>query len=523
MGTKSQVVPTEAVDGVSVGSVKRSILGPLLSGMSALGVALTIERGASFISNVLAARLGGATVFGTYSLVQTTAMNVASYAGAGIGTTASRFAGQHSRGKRGYAELIRILLLVSLTSAAIAGIILWVGANPLARLLLQNSSLTPALKVGAVSAVAFVLLECCRGLLIGQRRFGLLVTLSVTVGGGLLLVVPSTARHGAIPMIAGQAAAVLAAVVAVAFLTHYVRNKHTLDTGEAASLSVWTVWRFGLVQLASVVGLNAAGWWTASLVARADTSLTGMAFYSIATQLRNMSALAPSLIAQSSFALFTEEGAEPFGGSSRVVLVSTSIATLLASVCAGLLIIMLPWTLTRLYGAVYSGAELPAALAITTGVIHMGTSPAAARLLIRSVHDSGVINAVWSVLVIVLGWFLIPGHGALAAVQTLLAAHAVSAFLVFIRLRRFEEAPNGLGFLLLLNVLAALALSGLAYMRFFNPGHMLLFGGAILAVLGLIAWIIVWYGQKNGILPTGLNYTVGHAIRASWYSFKAIL
>ena len=48
------------------------------------------------------------------------------------------------------------------------------------------------------------------------------------------------------------------------------------------------VWSFGLVQLAGLVGMNAAGWWLTTLVARSDSSLVQMGFLAISSQLRNM-------------------------------------------------------------------------------------------------------------------------------------------------------------------------------------------------------------------------------------------
>ena len=77
---------------------KASILGSsaayLLSGTSALGAGVVVERGCGFIANVLAARFGGASTFGTYSLAIATANNISTYAAGGIGSTAIRFSGK---------------------------------------------------------------------------------------------------------------------------------------------------------------------------------------------------------------------------------------------------------------------------------------------------------------------------------------------------------------------------------------------------------------------------------------------
>src|SRR4051812_42646685 len=90
-----------------------SLAGLLARGMSSIGLAVSIERGLGFIAHLLAARIGGTEVFGTYSLALTTASSVATYAGAGIGATANRFSGMYPYGTPGYSQLQRLLARVS--------------------------------------------------------------------------------------------------------------------------------------------------------------------------------------------------------------------------------------------------------------------------------------------------------------------------------------------------------------------------------------------------------------------------
>src|SRR5579872_6439890 len=110
----------------------------LLGGSSALGLATVMERGLGFLANLAAVRLGGASIFGAYSVAMTTANNVASYAGAGIGVTANRFSGEYPYGSPGYRGLLRALAYISLGSASLAVVILWLAAEPLATYLLRN-------------------------------------------------------------------------------------------------------------------------------------------------------------------------------------------------------------------------------------------------------------------------------------------------------------------------------------------------------------------------------------------------
>jgi O-antigen/teichoic acid export membrane protein len=400
--------------------------------------------------------------------------------------------------------------MVSVASAAIAALILWLGAAPLARVLLRNTKLVGPLQIAALSAAAFILLECCRGLLIGERRFSSLLLLSVMVGAGLLLMVPSTARFGPAPMLAGQASAVMMAVLTTTWLVYRLAHSRPFlanDNDNGAGPSVWGVWSFGLVQLTGVIGLNAAGWWVASLVARYDPSLVQMAFYAIASQLRNVAALAPSLVGQCSFAMLTEEGGQDFGGSGRVLTVSTLIASLLATLCAGMAILVLPWLLRYLYGSAYRGAELASSFAIATALVHMSSSPAASRLTVVSLRVTGVINLVWAVFVFALGSWFVPRQGAVAAAASFFAAHVLSMILVLIWLRHLGVLPPGVVSVSMLNVAIAGALLGVSWLRVSSGMQPLLAAGACATLTGAGAFRLWRMGRAQGVVPGRVRFT----------------
>lgn len=442
----------------------------LIGGISSLGAATSVERGLTFLSNVLAARLGGAHTFGAYSLALTTANNVASYAGAGIGTTANRFSGEVQTNSPGYPRLIRMLAVVSLQSSLLAVIGLWLVAGPLARTLLNNPGLTTLLKLAAFSSGAMILLECFRGFLIGQRSFTALITLSALLGAGLCIGVPIAARHGPNYMIVVQACA---AVVAVSVCVVSLRKRLclTAEGRSKAGPSLGSIWRFSAVQLAGVIGLNAAGWWIASLVTRADTTLAQMGFFAAASQLRNMVALLPGLASQGNFALLTNDGGRRFGGASRVLTQCSFLACFMALLTSAGALVLLPWALRLVYGPTFASAEPACALAIATGLVHMGLAPSAARLTIVSLRFTTVINGLWSIIVIAAGPFLVPSGGASSAALIFFAAHIISGALVLLALYRRGDLPKPVISCSLTAIFAAVCAAALACIRAADPAN----------------------------------------------------
>lgn len=144
------------------------------------------------------------------------------------------------------------------------------------------------------------------------------------------------------------------------------------------------MWLFGLVQLAGLVGINAAGWWLTTVIARSDTSLVQIGFLSISHQLRNMAGLFPGLLTESQSRGNARGESNQEKTPDQVMAVCTLVTTLVCLLIAGLGITIVPWALTLFYGKAYAAAAATA-MALATAVIHMDNSPAAARLsIVRS-------------------------------------------------------------------------------------------------------------------------------------------
>jgi hypothetical protein len=240
-------------------------------------------------------------------------------------------------------------------------------------------------------------------------------------------------------------------------------------------------------------------------VARWDVSLVQVAFYAVATQLRNVSSLIPGLVQHSNFAFFTDEGGRGFGGADHVVSVSSFASSALATVCSGIAIVALPWVLRHFYGHDYVSAEFAAVLAVATLLVHFGVAPAASRLLIISPLTAGLVNGFWAVFVVVAGTLTIPGGGAKAATAVLFAAHMLSTFLVLVALRYRESLPSGVTMLAFLDTATAVASVSVAWLRTIHPEYALGLSLVLVGISGAMTWILLRLGQQQGAFPASLN------------------
>ncbi len=473
----------------------------LVSGTSTLGLGVIIERSCGFLSNILAARLGGASTFGAYSLAISTANNVSTYAAGGIGSTAIRFSGEYPRGSDEYPALARALVLVALVSAALAAATLWLGAGPLAKII-GKESLIGILRWAGLSAAGIILLECCRGFFVGQRRLKALILLSGLAGCGMLTVLPVASRFGPTAMLCGQSALVTGAVIVCLLLYRPLQLSSPTPLVQRVPVApiLKRVWSFSAMQIAGLVGVNIAGWWLTSLVAKSDKSMIQMSFFAVAHQLRNMVALVPSLLIEGSFAEMTggpgKDKKEKLENTPDNVMAVCTFASILVSLCvAGAGIIVSPWLLALVYGKTYAGAAAATSLALATAVIHMGSGSASSRLSILSIKTYGVVNTAWAIFVAIAATvFLFSGGNAARGAAVYLAAHLFSAVLYIGVLKKQSHVPKGMIPVVTLGVVSIIAMAALSVVRE---------GWPQLTWLATLLMLLVWIGSFLTLLQLG--------------------
>ncbi|HJZ81774.1 MAG TPA: oligosaccharide flippase family protein [Pyrinomonadaceae bacterium] len=472
----------------------------LLYGSATLGLAVGLERVLGFIANVLAARIAGPQTFGAYSMVLATASAIAVYAGAGIGTTATRFSGQYRPDTAGYRRFIVALAVIAVASASVAALLMLAGAGPLARWVLKNEGLISFLRFSAASSAAIVLLDCCRGLLLGQQKYQALLGLSAVSGIGLILVLALAARVSAGMMILGQGSVALLCVALFVVMAKRFALGPAGGHDPNAGPGIRSVFTFGLVQFSAFAGISIASWWMASLVVRSDATLTQMGLYAIANQFRGLVALAPGLCAQVGYSLLTDESGARYGGANRVLLVNSFLASSLTTLAATVGILVAPWLLGLVYGKTFSGAEAAIVIFLGTAVIHMSGVPATQRLNIVGLRLSGIITTIWALLTAGLGIWLVPANGATGAAVAFLISHTLAQMLIILALRKLGELPKGYLSLFGVTTIGSVLLAALGYWRALEPNR----GALTMALAGvaLLMWSALWYtGRRIGCLP----------------------
>ncbi|MEJ7709647.1 MAG: hypothetical protein WKF84_07255 [Pyrinomonadaceae bacterium] len=281
--------------------------------------------------------------------------------------------------------------------------------------------------------------------------------------------------------------------------------------------TVRSVFTFGLAQLGAVIGLNIAGWWLTSLVARADATLFQMGLYAVANQFRQLATIFPDLLARICYPLLTKESGQKYGGADHVMLINTYVVTAIALAVAGVVTIILPWLLPLLYGETYVAGEAPCALLLATAVVHMSGAPAANRLNILNLRAASMINAIWAVLLISLGVVLVPRAGVTGAAATFLFAHILSACLVLVALSRRDALPHGMLALSLVGMASAVALGGTAYARAAatSVNYELAMSIAMTTLTMVTLAALAYFGREQRMASKRLRFLRSSSIRGS--------
>ena len=438
-----------------------------------MGLAVGVEKAFGFLSTMLAARLGGPQTFGAYAVTLATAGTVAAYAGAGIGTTANRFSGEYPRDSAGYRSFLRVIVIVAILSASLAAALMLVTASPLARWMTHNESLVGVLRLAAFSSASVVLVECCRGLLIGQQRFSLLLVVAVCLGLGLTILLPLAARAGAAAMVTAQASVGLFTVAVCACFLWRSDLRPSRSVERASGPTLRPVLMFGMIQFGALAGISIASWYVASLVARSDPSLAHMGIYAVANQFRGLASIGPGLFALVGYSLLADEKGRTYGGASRVMLTNTFLTTSVVAIIALPAIEFAPWLVSIAYGPAYAASEVPIVILLATAMIHMGGAPAAQRLSIANLRATAIINFMWSVLIVVLATVLVPRSGVTGAALAFFLAHAFSYWIVILALARAGELPPGYLPMAVVTMISATSLPAFAYFRSIVPSQRL--------------------------------------------------
>jgi O-antigen/teichoic acid export membrane protein len=432
-----------SVDIDSAGDKRTAFWIKLKRGGSSIAAATIIERGGSFLANLMAARIAGPKEFGGFSLAYNTAALVSSYTGGGAYLTTTRFTAEYPGGSPGAGRCLRLLLFTSFVSAAGAAILALVVANPMARYMLDNLYLTTLLRASALVAAALILADALRGVLVGRQQYATLIGFSICLAILSIIVIPLNARFGAVSLTLSSGACLVTAT----FLggLYLIRGVSFADRRRPIGVlkpALQEIIEFSAVQVASGAAINLAGYYSFVLLSRCDSTLAEMGFYAVASQLGNLIRILPGIGTQALFPFLVPRDQTPVDAES-VLWSNTALNGATTLVLGGFIVFGSAWLIPFVYGQRYAGAVPVAAVSVGSAVLHMFCSPAALRLSVVSVRVNGAINLAWAVVLIALSSLLVPRYEARGLALAYWVSYLFSAIALVVALRLSGALPRG--------------------------------------------------------------------------------
>ena len=470
-----------------------------LGGGILLGLAISLQRLFGFISTALAARIGGVSTLGRYSVALSTVATVTAFMGAGVGTVALRYAGQYPRNTRAYRKVLRLLIVIGLVATLASTVVLFTGSGFLATFVLRNSGLQRLLQVAALTSVAIVTVEALNGTFIALHNFRGLLWLSTVSGVLMVMAVSYGALYGASAMVLGYTAAIALGVAVTLIATRStVRPEPPDGSPEPTPPRSREVILFGNAQQLNTIVLALASWWVIVTVTRFDPSFRQMGYYVVGSQLRVLATQAPALAAQLVLPTLSRTASLP--QQDRVVSAATFLCVALCFVSAGLVLTFLPWILSA-YGTAFQQASIACSLLLATAVAQLTYIPAANALLMLSLRISVLTNVAANLALAFLATTLSGKIGAAGAAAAWLISQLLLQVIVFGALKGMKRLPAGLLLISCLGNLGAIGLTALAVIRTTYPATSI-----VTTVTQIILLLVAMFGffriaQSRGYLP----------------------
>jgi hypothetical protein len=247
-----------------------------------------------------------------------------------------------------------------------------------------------------------------------------------------------------------------------------------------------------------------AGWWLTSMIARSDPSMVQTGLFAVSHQIRNMAAMAPAMLSQSTYTLMIDRDGNSEDAANRMLSLCTFATSGLSLALAGTAMLAAPWALPAVYGSTYRAAVLPTIVALGTAVVHMGSLPLVGRLSIVNVKRSGMINLIWALAVTTAATRFISAGGALPATLIYLAGFLLMSWLTLASLRRRGLSP-GVVSVALISQASACAMVALGFLRLRHPELQELAVVMSLLILAAALFTLGRLARRYRWIPAGIS------------------
>lgn len=388
-------------------------------------VGASAARIASVATSIIVARALGVVQFGAFGVVQNTTALFATFAGMGLGLTATKYVAEYRETAPDKAgEIIFFSTRIAIASGLVMMLLLFLGAPLLARYALANPQLSSALRVSAAALLFTAASGAQLGILAGLEAFksvGMVTCISN------LVLLAATATGVALFRLPGAIwGAVLGAGLTV-YINHLAvlaatRKNGIVVSGRRFRSQVAIIKSFSIPAVSGGIMTGCAAWaCTAILVNTAGYKQMGI--FNSSNYWRQAILFLPATIGYSLLPVLSSLNAtRDDRGLKRVILMGVLINLGLAMI-VGLPIVVFSRSIMRAYGKGFEdGARVLLVIAVAGGIIAVNNHLSRVAAGIGRMWLSFRFDLCWSLASLVLSLLLIPRYGAFGLAEAALGA-----------------------------------------------------------------------------------------------------
>ncbi len=407
-------------------------------------VGAIISRGMGVVGSIFVARRLGIAAFGEFTVIQSTVGLFGTFAGLGLGITATKYVAE-LRGTDPVrcGRIIGLILMVASFGGVVAGIALYYFSSWIATNTLAAPALAPMLQCSASLVLFSTLQGVYSGVLGGFEAFKRVAQVN-WIGAviGTILLIGCT-------MAAGFKGAVWGSILQIAVgcgIGHFALLKEAAGAGVKLSWALDVsdcriLWRFSLPAFLSSTLVGPVNWVCNTFLANQDQGYKEVALLNAANQWKNILGFLPLMMTSVLVPIFSSLHRAGKGSEFRNLLRQNLLTN--AGIC---LVLALPLAAFAPFIMTWYGPEFRRGVPVFLWMLLGTVIVAVNNLLSRAMQASGrawtdlTFSGLWAIVLLTGCFLLVPAHKAVGVIIAhFLAAVALGIWQWHVVKRLFAE------------------------------------------------------------------------------------
>ncbi len=393
-----------------------------------------ISRSLMLCAMVLVARILGKTVYGELGMIQSTVNMFGTFAGFGLGITATKHIAEfRERDPKRAGRIIALAWVVAAVTGGLMALGLLVFAPWLAEHTINAPHLAGPMRIGALILFISALNGVQTGVLSGFEAFKTIAQVNLLVG---LISFPILLVGAYVGGLNGSIWALAASMAVNWAVNHLAIRKQARHYGISLALQDFgrelpILWRFSLPAVAAGAMVSPVNWICEALLVNQEGGYGEMGIYSAANQWFNVLLFLPSMLGSVVLPVLSEQlGRNNTAQSLKTLVLAIKANLILVAPIVVLGSLASPYIM-KLYGESFSGGWPTLAVVLATSALLAVQMPVGQAIAASGRLWMGMLmNVGWAICFLGLSWLLM-GHGAFGIASARASAYCVHAIWTF--------------------------------------------------------------------------------------------